>query len=475
MYMSLITTRIKKNFKPEGEGIYIFFNPTLGDYTFRKIMVGLARIVNGDFTDVGINQQVVGIYNSVSDWNMASRGVRAAVSPSPQIKACGDVIDTSFFTEGRMRYQTNIIILNYGRPKRGHTPSPTGFATLRDLSPPSLAVIMSKMRNEYFDRQWGQNYPQLKDLHEVDGIYIETVCSSVRGGGVRLMDLVIALTYASDYKCVKLSSLPYVIQYYFMKFSFRFRKSCATATTKEMQLNHLVPSLKRISNDDDETEIGVWRDFFKKARDEGFATAVGLEKHFYDLREVYEEGQRIMDYHERLEIGDEGWKMTLCFNNPGMGFPQEAKITPLLHRIINESGGQRPRRAKAHASVAAASSAASGKGGSRKKKRRLCIRRRVRKMKDGTYNKADIMHNKKCYTKYYLQDNPGVLNRRLPKINEKQKKKIIKKYANQKRRAFLRKKARREKKKTLRRGRRRTHPRRTRRRRRRRTHRRRRR
>ena len=62
-----------------------------------------------------------------------------------------------------------------------------------------------------------------------------------------------------------------------------------------------------------------------------------------------------------------------------------------------------------------------------KQKGGSCKRRRVRKMKDGTFNQKDIEHNQKCQDKYMLEDNPWMLEKSALKITKKLYPKLIKK------------------------------------------------
>ena len=94
-------------------------------------------------------------------------------------------------------------------------------------------------------------------------LYIEGLCANRaagRGAGMHMMDLVhrIALDTGPDiYQGCKLSALVYVIQFYFRKFSYRFRKGCygdgATKNLTAEQLRHLnnmVLRLPRLPEDD---------------------------------------------------------------------------------------------------------------------------------------------------------------------------------------------------------------------------------
>ena len=81
------------------------------------------------------------------------------------------------------------------------------------------------------------------------------------------------------------------------------------------------------------------------------------------------------------------------------------------------------------------------KGG--KKKRRTCKRRRVRKNKDGTFNKKDLAHNAKCLEKYMLVDNPWMLEEWAKAQAKAQAKRRRKKGGRQTRRRRKRRKSRR--------------------------------
>ena len=70
------------------------------------------------------------------------------------------------------------------------------------------------------------------------------------------------------------------------------------------------------------------------------------------------------------------------------------------------------------------------KAGKSKSKKGTCKRRRVRINSDGSYNKNDMDHNKKCEQKHMLGDNPwmkSVLNEKKPKGYDKYLKHLVKK------------------------------------------------
>ena len=61
---------------------------------------------------------------------------------------------------------------------------------------------------------------------------------------------------------------------------------------------------------------------------------------------------------------------------------------------------------------------------------RTCKRRKVRINSDGSLNKDDLEHNRKCEQKYMIIDNPwmkSVFNKKKPKGYDKFLKKTIKK------------------------------------------------
>jgi len=62
-------------------------------------------------------------------------------------------------------------------------------------------------------------------------IYIEGLCSNVRGGGAKLLDLANIMGFNMGYTGTKLAALTMVISYYFSKFNFRHYDDDFTSTT----------------------------------------------------------------------------------------------------------------------------------------------------------------------------------------------------------------------------------------------------
>ena len=74
-----------------------------------------------------------------------------------------------------------------------------------------------------------------------------------------------------------------------------------------------------------------------------------------------------------------------------------------------------------------------------------CKRRRVRRNKDGSYNKEDLEHNRKCYEKNMMKDNPwmkDVLKEKNPSPYDKYLKKLIKKRCKSKKKSKSKRKYR---------------------------------
>lgn len=61
-------------------------------------------------------------------------------------------------------------------------------------------------------------------------LYVEGLCSNVRGGGALLLDLANIMGYEMGYMGTKLSALTMVISYYFAKFNFRHYTGTFTAS-----------------------------------------------------------------------------------------------------------------------------------------------------------------------------------------------------------------------------------------------------
>ena len=95
----------------------------------------------------------------------------------------------------------------------------TGFLVVKDIS--------YKPKKEW-DNKIGDVYtPKAK---EEPFLYVEGLCSNVRGGGALLLDLANIMGFEMGYMGTKLSALTMVISYYFAKFSFRHYTGTFTAS-----------------------------------------------------------------------------------------------------------------------------------------------------------------------------------------------------------------------------------------------------
>ena len=111
---------------------------------------------------------------------------------------------------------------------------PFGFVLIKDLR---------LVRDEDYDVNLTENY-----------FYIDALCSSRKGTGVLLMDFVHYMCYetiwynsylsgflGNEQKLfgTKLSSLAYVIPYYFKKYAYRFRQKDGSLNEKQIDVNSI--------------------------------------------------------------------------------------------------------------------------------------------------------------------------------------------------------------------------------------------
>jgi len=204
-------------------------------------------------------------------------------------------------------------------------------------------------------------------------LYIEGLCTNRaagRGAGMHMMDLVhrIALDTGPDiYKGCKLSALVYVIQFYFRKFSYRFRKGCyGDGATKNLTaeqlryLNNMVPRLPRLPEDDAAYDYTPWVEFLKLLSVSGFNAQTTQEQAarvltlrdspiemFDEDGEMYEVS-RIIEALKKLGWEDQGYKMYFCFyNNPQFDINTYGYSTDFTQQIIQSylaASGKNPAR-----------------------------------------------------------------------------------------------------------------------------------
>jgi len=189
-----------------------------------------------------------------------------------------------------------------------------------------------------------------------------------------MMDLVhrIALDTGPDiYQGCKLSALVYVIQFYFRKFSYRFRKGCyGDGATKNLTaeqlryLNNMVLRLPRLPEDDAAYDYTPWVEFLKLLSISGFNAQTTQEQAARVLtlrdspREMFDEDgdiyavtSRLIEALKKLGWEDQGYKMYFCFyNNPQFDINTYGYSTDFTQHIIQsarEASGKNPARKSA--------------------------------------------------------------------------------------------------------------------------------
>ena len=291
--------------------------------------------------------------------------------------ACGDVIGPTFFDEDKMLYTINYVILLISprdkssmgtsatmKAKSGITPVAThGFVVLRDLTRVSDGILPAIVQKESQPAYPGSVFfGKLKDyLKNEPMLYIEGLCANRaagRGAALGMMDLVHQIAFGTGpdiYKGCKLSALVYVIQFYFNKFSYRFRKGCdGDGATKNLSadhlrhLNNMVPRLPRLPEDDAAYDYTPWVEFLKLLSVSGFnaetthdqaAAVVRLRDYPIEMYDADGDWMyvtsRVIESLKQLGWGDQGYQMYFCFyNDPLFGVNTFASATPVTQQII---------------------------------------------------------------------------------------------------------------------------------------------
>ena len=361
-------------------GLYFYVNTmTTTDQNLQRLLTTVNN--TGAFTNISTDQ---------SEYRWACKQVRKAGGNTGY--ACGGVIGPNFFDEDKMLYTINYVILlitprdksSMGtssaiKARSGVTPVAThGFVVLRDLTRVTNGIFPAIARKKKQKAYPGSEYFEQLITHLTDEpmLYIEGLCANKAAGsgaGMQMMDLVhrIALDTGSDiYQGCKLSALVYVIQFYFRKFSYRFRKGCyGDGATKNLTaeqlraLNNMVPRLPRLPEDDAAYGHTPWLEFLKLLSVSGFNAQTTQEQaaRVLTLREssiemfdgdgeMYEVS-RIIEALKNLGWEDQGYKMYFCFyNNPQFGIDTYAYSTPFTQQIIQaarSTAGLNPARKSA--------------------------------------------------------------------------------------------------------------------------------
>ena len=360
-------------------GFYFYVNKitTPNDQHLQRLLVAVGN--TGSFTNISTDQ---------SEYQWACTQVRNAGGNTGY--ACGGVIGSNFFGEDKMLYTINYVILlithrdesSMGtssaiKARSGVTPVAThGFVVLRDLTRVTNGIFPAiEQKNQQNAYPGSEYFEQLKAyLTDEPMLYIEGLCANKaagRGAGMHMMDLVhrIALDTGPDiYQGCKLSALVYVIQFYFRKFSYRFRKGCygdgatENLTAEELRhLNNMVPRLPRLPEDDAAYDYTPWVEFLKLLSISGFNAQTTQDQAARVLtlrdshREMFDEDgdiyavtSRLIEALKKLGWEDQGYKMYFCFyNDPLFGVNTFAYSTPFTQQIIQaarRTAGLNPAR-----------------------------------------------------------------------------------------------------------------------------------
>ena len=334
-----------------------------------------------------------GAYYDRSHYDWACRQVRTA-GPSDEHYACGDTIDPSFFNDDKMKGEISYVILYISeRPlpsgpagntiPGGRTLTTNGFVVLKDLN---------------FEEPGKQE----------DMLYIEGLCMvnkkivpSTRGAAIGLMDRVHISSFMADYQGCKLSALVYVIQFYFNKFSYRFRKGC-NQTREEIdalrEINTWVSRLPPLPDENAAYGKKVWLQYLLELTKLGHNTEVNksIAQRLTSLRDTAHEWDhedevftsRVIDALQRAGWEDQGYYMYFCYHNNPMLNIIAGNPTAITRHIINQFR-RRPLRDSARG-VQTVVNSVTGRGGKkkrRKKTKKKALRKKHRKRSAKTHKK----------------------------------------------------------------------------------------
>jgi len=348
-------------------GLYFYINPrtTPDDAALQRLIA--------EATNTGRFEAI--IYNQ-GNYDWACQQVRQAGGNSEY--ACGTTMGPGFFDEDKMKYTVNYVmlyispresksmssvVLKVKSSKSGVVPMAThGFVVLRDLS--RVDSIKSAIAKKNAQKAYpGSVYFKglLKNLKLEKMLYIEGLCANRaagRGVGIAMMDLVHQIAYQCGqdmYEGCKLAALVYVIQFYFNKFSYRFRPGCGGGGSRYFsedelrEINLIVTQLPRIQEDDEvfEENLENWKEFLKLLTQEGFNAETSGESgeralslrdpdiNFIDDDGDEESISRIVAHLNQLGWQDQGYKMYFCFYNDPLYGITAGNPTELTFNIIN--------------------------------------------------------------------------------------------------------------------------------------------
>ena len=223
----------------------------------------------------------------------------------------------------------------------------TGFLVVKDINYKPL-------------KEWnGFNDVYTPEVKSEPFLYVEGLCSNVRGGGALLLDLANIMGYEMGYMGTKLSALTMVISYYFAKFNFRHYTGTFTPSTgsrdympfpiaEDSQLgkaweNYLIEFMtsgsdlqnewKRLSN----TEVDI--EHFHRDNSNGVWTAIIGQKGNpgkYPHINAGSEWVRISPRTQSVDInmGDMGYYMYFVYGSEYRPLTDASRFTPTTQFIM---------------------------------------------------------------------------------------------------------------------------------------------
>jgi hypothetical protein len=366
-------------------GRFFFVNPRivplhLTHPHYQKLQ---SLIQNGNYT---------GAYTDRFHYDWACQQVRSAGEYKNY--ACGYTIDPSFFNDDKMKEDISYVILYISeRPSNligmasstrsgGRTLATNGFVALKDLSLPHVA----KQENMLY----------------IEGLCVvnSKIVPSTKGAAIGLMDMVHRSSFHADYEGCKLSALVYVIQFYFNKFSYRFRRGCNQTPEEIDALRHLntwVSRLPRLRDDDEAYGDKKWLRFLFNLTKNGHNTEVKqrIAERLMGLRDTAHEWNdedeiftsRVIEALQRAGWEDQGYYMYFCYyNNPMLGI-LTGNPTQATRDIIQTTSGRNFRNSALRAHSAVVKALNGGKKKRRKKTKKKALRKKHRKRSAKTHKK----------------------------------------------------------------------------------------
>ena len=231
----------------------------------------------------------------------------------------------------------------------------TGFLVVKDIN--------YKPLKEWIDNFGYQHTPMAS---AEPFLYVEGLCSNVRGGGALLLDLANIMGYEMGYMGTKLSALTMVISYYFAKFNFRHYTGTFTASRGSRDYmpipiafderdvyelgkaweNYLIEFMRRGSELQNKwkrlSKQDVDIEHFHRDHSEGVWKAIIGQKGNpgkYSHINAGSEWVRISDRTQSVDVnmGDMGYYMYFVYNSPYEPLTNPQRFTPTTQFIMGMS------------------------------------------------------------------------------------------------------------------------------------------